>query len=177
MTDKSNKVVLIIIAIIVIIGTVLAIYFAWFSPRTEEQKEEEIAAEPIIPEAMRTGEVGEIEEGKTLAEVNPEAISNPVRPPDTLMPAAVFDTKGEIVSIEENAVVVMGSGENFADQKVRELTVKFTGQTITFEKGQQAKYLGLEGLNHLVLGQMVLISSSENIRGKTEFIAAYINKI
>ncbi|MDD5591475.1 MAG: hypothetical protein PHY18_06110 [Dehalococcoidales bacterium] len=176
MTDKSNKIVPIIIAA-VIIGVVLVLYFAWYSPQTEEQKEEEIAVQPSIPETMKAGNVGEIEQGKTLAEVNPEAVNNPVRPPGSSIPAAVFDTKGEVVSIGENAVTVTGSGENFEDQKVRELTIKFTGQTITFEKGQQIKYGGLEGLSHLEIGQKILVSSSENIRGKMEFIAAYINKL
>jgi hypothetical protein len=155
----------------------MALYFAWFSPRTEDQKEEEIASQPTIPEAMKAGEVGEIEEGKTLAEVNPGAVANPVRPPDTPMPASVFDTKGEIVSIKKDTITVMGSGENFEDQRARELKVKFASQTITFEKGQQVRYVGLEGLEHLEIGQDILISSSENIRGKTEFTAAYINKI
>lgn len=176
MTDKSNKIIPIIIAT-VIIGAVMALYFAWFSPRTEDQKEEEIASQPAIPEAMKSGGVGEIGEGSTLVGVNPEAVSSPVRPPGSSIPAVVFDTKGEIISVEESFVTVAGSGENFEDQKARELKVKFTSETITFEKGQQVKYDGLEGLQHLEIGQKILVSSSENIRGKTEFTAAYINKI
>jgi len=147
MTDfyKYRKVILIIVAIVVVSAS-LAFYFTRPSFPIETQKEQEIVTQPVIPEAMKPGEVGEIGEDKTLAEVNPEAVTSPVRPPGAPMPAAVFDTKGEIVSIEENAVIVMGSGENFEDQKVRELKVKFTSETITFEKGQQARYVGLEGL-------------------------------
>jgi hypothetical protein len=172
---KSKKVILIIIAIVVI-GLCLVFYFAWpFFPLKIQEEEE--AVQSTIPETMKAGEVGEIEEGSTLAEVNPGAVANPVRPPDSPMPVAVFDTKGEIVSIGKDIVTVIGSGENFEDQKARDLKVKFTDQTITFEKGQQVKYLGLEGLDHLEIGQKILISSSENIRGKTEFFAIYINKI
>ena len=174
---KFNLKGILIVIFILIIGAGLAIYFTWISSPTEIEKEEEVTFQPTIPEDMKAGEAGEIEEGKTLAEVNPQAVASPVRPPGTPMPAAVFDTKGEIISIEEDAVRVMGSGENFEDEKARILTVKFTAETLTFEKGQKTKYLGLEGLNHLGIGQTILVSSSENIRGKTEFTVAYINKI
>jgi len=170
---KSKKSILIIIAIVVI-GACLILYFAWPSLPLKIQEE---AVQPTIPEIMKAGEVGEMEEGSTLAGVNPGAVANPVRPPDSPMPVAVFDTKGEIVSIGKDTVTVMGSGENFEDQKARDLKVKFTDQTVTFEKGQRVKYLGLEGLDYLEIGQEILISSSENIRGKTEFFAIYINKI
>lgn len=156
----------------VVIGASLAFYFT----RTLSETQEEPIVQPTIPEALSPGNVGEIEEGKTLAEVNPEAIASPVRPQGSSMPAAVFDTKGEIVSIEEDAIIVTGSGENFEDQKARQLKVKFTSQTVTFGKGQQARYEGLEGLSHLEIGQKILISSVENIRGKTEFTASHINK-
>jgi len=173
---KSNmRNILIIAAVIVIVIVGLAVYFAL----TTEKKEaiEEVAPEETISEAMKPGEEGEIEEGKTLAEVNPEAITMPVRPPGTPMPPIVSDTKGEIISIETDSIKVMGSGENFEDQKARILTVKFTSETVTFEKGQKIKYTGLSGLNYLKPGEQILISSSENIRGKTEFTADYINKI
>jgi len=112
-----------------------------------------------------------------LEEVNPKAAVSPLRPLGSPIPAVISDTKGEIISIEEDSIKVMGSGENFEDEKSRELTVRFTSETLTFEKGQKTKYLGLEGLNYLKPGEKVLISSSDNIRGKTEFLATYINKI
>lgn len=172
---KSNlRNILIIAIVIVLIGIGLAVYLAWTG---QEELEEIVPLEEVIPGEMLPGEKGEIEEGKTLEEVNPEAVTNPVRPPGTSMPPMVSDTKGEIVSIENDAIKVMGSGENFEDEKARILTVKFTAETITFEKGQKIKYTGLEGLNHLEPGEKILISSSENIRGKTEFQASYINKI
>lgn len=174
---KNKKYILlgfVIIALFIIEG-VLVFYFTkrLISPA----KKEVVTQSSILPDSMKAGEVGEIPEGKTLADVNPEAIKNPVRSLDTPMPPIVSDTKGKIISIGENTILVMGSGENFADQKPRELTVKFTQATITFEKGQSVRYNGLEGLKHLEIGQTILISSSENIRGKTEFTASYINKI
>jgi len=174
--NPTLKLILMSIAIVVIV-VILVYYFGRLLSPAETQEENGIITQPTIPEAMKPGEVGEIEEGKTLAEVNPEALTSPVRPLGASIPASVFDTKGEIVLVERDAVKVMSSGENFEDQRARELRVKFASQTITFEKGQQVRYVGLEGLEHLEIGQKILISSSENIRGKTEFIAAYINKI
>ena len=172
--SKSNLKWVLPVAAAVIVIAGLLFYSLWLLSPAET---EEAVISPVIPEDMLAGTVGELEQGNTLAEANPEAITNPVRPPGASMPAAVFDTKGEVVSIREDAVVVKGSGENFTDQRARDLTVKFTSQTITFEAGQQVRYTGLEGLRHLELGQMILISSAENIRGKTEFTAAYINKL
>jgi hypothetical protein len=93
------------------------------------------------------------------------------------MPPAIFNTKGEIIGLKSDSILVKGSGENFEDQKSRTLTVKITENTIVFEKGQVSRYEGLEGLEYLNEGEEILISSSGNIRGKTEFEARYINKI
>ena len=176
---KSNlKKALIAGVVILIVVAIIAIYFALTAEKKkikEEATPEELSSE--VPEEMQAGEEGELEEGKTIEEVNPEAIVNPVRSPGTPMPPVVSDTKGEIVSVAEDAITVAGSGENFEDQKARTLTVKFTEGTITFEKGQKIKYEGLAGLKHLSPDEQVLISSSENIRGKTEFTADYVNKI
>ena len=172
---KPQKSILIAIVIVIVVGISLAVYLTW--PSDPVETENEIIIQPTIPDAMQAGEAGEIEEGTKLAEVNPEAVTNPIRPLDSQIPAIIADTKGEIISIGENSITIMGSGENFADQKARELKVKFTMDTITFEKGQQEKHVGLEGLRSLEIGQMILVSSAENIRGKTEFTAQYINKI
>lgn len=174
--SKSNlKKVIIAAGILVILIVIVAVY----SFLTAEKKEviEEVVSRETILEKIKPGKEGEIGEGKTLEEVNPETVTMPVRPPGAQTPPIISDTKGKIVSIGKNSLTILGSGENFEDQKARELIVKFTDQTITFEKGQKVKYVGLEGLNHLEIGQEILISSSENIRGKTEFTADYINKI
>lgn len=173
---KSNlKKALIVAVVILAIIAIIAIYFVLTAPK--EKTIEEVVTEETVPEQMKPGIVGEIEEGKTLEEVNPAAATLPLRSPGSPTPSIISDTKGEIVSIEDDGIMVMGSGENFEDQKARTLTVKFTEETITFEKGQKIKYVGLAGLNYLKGGEQILISSSENIRGKTEFTADYINKI
>ena len=173
---------LIIAAVVLVVIIVLAVYFTW--PSKEEQPlEEELTPEVSGPEASEPGPIGEmeIEEGKTmeeaLGEVNPEALENPVRPPGTSIPPVVFNTKGTITSVQEDGIMLEGNGSNFEDQKSRVLTVKFTDKTITFEKGNIAQYQGKEGLKHLSPGDKILIESSQNIRGKTEFTASYINKI
>lgn len=173
-TFQSKKGILTFVAIIVVVALLVFLLTRLLSPT---EPEEPLPSEQAIPEAMTPDNVGDIEEGKTLEEVNPEAITNPVRPPGSSTPEIVSDTRGEIISIGDNFVMVMGSGENFQDQRPRELRVVITAQTITFEQGQQMRYTGQQGLEHLQAGNTILISSSENIRGKTEFTAAYINKI
>ena len=127
-----------------------------------------------------SGEVGEMKDGELgddLTGEESENIENSVRPPDTVLPPVVFNTKGVIVSIEGSNIIVQGNGSSFEDQKPRVLTVKITSGTLIFEKGNIASYQGKEGLLYLLTGDQVLIESSQNIRGKTEFPAAYINKI
>lgn len=167
---------LIAISVLILLGIGLALYLIWVAPESED--EGVVGPDPSnVSEGMKAGTEGEIEEGKTLEEVNPEAIPSPVRSPGTPMPPSVFDTKGEILTIGSEGLTVRGTGENFEDQKSRNLTVKITSQTVTFEKGREERYEGLEGLDHLEIGETILISTSENIRGKTEFEASYINKI
>ena len=174
------KGVLIIAAVVLVVVIVLAIYFTW---PEKEQPLEELTPEVSGPEASEPGPIGEMEikEGQTmeeaLGEVNPEALEKPVRPPGTSIPSIIFNTKGTITSVQEDGIMLEGNGSNFQDQKSRVLTVKFTDKTITFEKGNIAQYQGKEGLKHLSPGDKILIESSQNIRGKTEFTASYINKI
>ena len=126
------------------------------------------------------GEIGEMKDGELgddLTGEESENIENSVRPPDTVLPPVVFNTKGVIVSIEGSNIIVQGNGSNFEDQKPRVLTVKITSGTLTFEKGNTTSYQGKEGLPYLLTGDQILIESSQNIRGKIEFPAAYINKI
>jgi len=127
-----------------------------------------------------SGEVGEMKDGELgddLMGEDSENIENSVRPPDTVLPPVVFNTKGVIVSIEGSNIVVQGNGSNFEDQKPRVLIVKIISGTLIFEKGNIASYQGKEGLLYLLTGDQILIESSQNIRGKIEFPAAYINKI
>jgi len=129
------------------------------SPKVAEKPPVEEISEPLKP-----GEIGEI----TGKEVEEKGILLP--------PPTIFNTSGTISEVKSDRLIVQGSGSNFVDQKPRELTLIFTDSTITFESGQRIKYQGLEGLKHLRIGEVIGISSPENIRGKNQFVVDYINK-
>jgi len=178
---KKKRIILIVLMAILIIAIWLAIYFNW-SSKEENLPEEIVPVEEPTSSVMKSGDVGGLpkEEGKTeeeiLREVNPEVIDHPVRAPGTQMPSVIFNTTGVVVSIQEDGIIIEGNGSNFEDQKSRNLNIKFTDKTITFEKGKVARYQGLDGLNYLFAGDKVSIESLENIRGKTDFSVSYINK-
>ncbi|MDD4625194.1 MAG: hypothetical protein WCX23_00515 [Candidatus Paceibacterota bacterium] len=142
----------------------------------EEEKSEERQEENI---SGQTGNM-EIGQGQTkedvLAEVNPSALNNPVIPSEVSLPAIIFNTQGTIVSLEEDGITINGSGSNFEDQISRRIKVKFDEQTVVSEIGGVKKYAGFAGLEYLAAGDQVFLSSNQNIRGKTEFIAKYVNK-
>ena len=112
-----------------------------------------------------------------MKEINPEAIEHSFQPPSTALPQTINNTSGPILSIGKDAIIIKGNGSNFEDQLPRELTIKINDQTTIFEKNQIRRYQGIEGLKHLFQGDNVAIESLENIRGKTEFSASYINKL
>jgi len=151
------------------------------------EKELPVPKEPPVPKedtsfsaGSEAGEIGETEDGDPggdLIKTDLEDTENQVRPPDTAIPPVIFNTKGVIVAMERSSIIVQGNGSNFEDQKPRVLTIKITSGTLISEKGGTASYQGTEGLFYLLPGDQVLIESSQNIRGKTEFPAAYINKI
>jgi len=180
---KKKRIILIVLMAILIIAIWLAIYFNLSSKEEENLPEEIVSVEEQTSSVMKSGDVGGLpkEEGKTeeeiLREVNPEAIDHPVRAPETQMPSVIFNTTGVVVSIQEDGIIIEGNGSNFEDQKSRNLNIKFTDKTIIFEKGKVVRYQGLDGLNYLFAGDKVSIESLENIRGKTDFSASYINKI
>lgn len=97
--------------------------------------------------------------------------------PQIELPPVISNTSGTVKEIQKDRLIILGSGSNFSDQKTRKLTLIFTDSTITFEPGQKVQYQGLEGLKHLKVGDSIAISSTENIRGKTEFIVNYVNKL
>ena len=135
-------------------------FFVTSSKPTPAKIEEESI--PFAEETLQPGEIGESKEGeKPLVE----------------LPPVISNTSGTVKEIQKDRLIILGSGSNFSDQKSRELILIFTDSTITFEPGQKVQYQGLEGLKHLKIGDFIAISSSENIRGKTEFLVNYVNKI
>jgi len=115
-----------------------------------------------IPEELKSGEVGELTEKETE--------ERKLLPLDK----TIFNTSGTILEVKNDRLRVRGSGTNFADRNSRELTLIFTDSTLTMKLGQEIKYQGLEGLKYLKPEMQILIEGNENIRGKTEFEARYI---
>ncbi|MFA5643086.1 MAG: hypothetical protein WC949_00770 [Candidatus Paceibacterota bacterium] len=174
-----------IVSVAINIGLVAYLIFAPKPVQTNcfENEVSQQLTEEQISEQMKAGETGQLEtkEGQTpeqaLAEVNPGAISNPVIPPNTSMPATIFNTQGTVVTVEKDGITITGNGSNFEDQKERQIVIKFSDTTVTFEKNNKVRYTGMDGLKHIVAGDKILVESDQNIRGKTEFAANYINKI
>ena len=169
MIPKINKNIIIGVSIAAILIFISIIIYAFW--QKDKIAQVEVPAEvPVevqtIEEILAPGEIGEIKETE---------ISEGVQIPE--LPPVIFNTAGTIIEIKTDGLMVQGLGSNFTDQKPRELTLIFTDETITFELGQKVQYQGLEGLKHLKTGEEVNISSPENIRGKTQFIVDYINKI
>ena len=154
------------ILIIILINVFIIIFWVnfWFGLKkvAPPKIEEKPALEEEIPEALKPGEIGEISE----AGIGKEEIQ-PIHP-------VIFNTSGTILEIKPDRLTVQGSGSNFADQKPRNLTLIFSDSTLTMKLGTKIKYQGLEGLKYLKSGMEILIEGNENIRGKTEFEARYI---
>jgi len=154
----------IITVILILINVFIVIFWInfWVGLKKTTPKIEEKPTVEETPEVFKPGEIGEPSEGeKSLVE----------------LPPVISNTSGTVKEIQKDRLIILGSGSNFSDQKTRKLTLIFTDSTITFEPGQKVQYQGLEGLKHLKVGDSIAISSTENIRGKTEFIVNYVNKL
>lgn len=165
MPEKSkNLKILLIIGLIIILGAIILIVY---NPYTTT-KEAEVYA-PIPEASMEVGSVGFLEEGKTIEEVNPEAIENPVRPIDLPVPNHIFNTAGTILDIGENFITIRGNGSNFDDQAKRDLTI------VVDENTKINKASGVKPADLLNIGDIVFVESPYNIHGKTSFTVSYIN--
>jgi len=192
---KEKKVVVILLlAAVLIIG--LTVYFA-----KHFRAEEKVGKEKIATPASETPEVklplqpGEVGEPKKLTKAEEEAAwqklkekilsslpsPTPTQPSPTVVPTiaslppVIFNTTGTITEVKADRIIVAGSGSNFVDQLPRDLNVIFTRETTTFSLGQTLQVQGFGGLKKLVPGMKISIQGDENIRGKTEFKARYIN--
>jgi hypothetical protein len=152
------------VVVLIIVMVVIFLIRSWVGQQRKTPSQ--ITTRPptssfLLPERLQPGKIGEPKEEEK---------------PQAELPLVISNTTGTIKEIKEDRVIILGDGSNFADQKPRELTLIFTETTITFGPGQKVKYVGLEGLKYLKVGEEIRISSSENIRGKTEFLVNYINK-
>lgn len=199
---QSSKLTRVILIIFVILALGLIFYFIFLSQTSKESfllpetKTPSDTSENFLEE-MSQGEIGELKieslEGKTLEEmnaeelerakqevletINPQALTQSFQPPGTSLPEIINNTSGVILSVGADYIIIKGNGSNFEDQLPRELKIKISNETTVFEKEQVKGYQGFEGLKYLFPGETVAIESLDNIRGKTEFEATYINKI
>ena len=157
----------ILTAILVLINIGIMIFWIqfWLSSRKTllpVVEERPIPTVREISEPFQPGEIGEPKEGEE---------------PPAKLPIVISNTAGTVKEIQKDRLIILGNGSNFSDRKSRELTLIFTDSTTTFPPDEKVMYKGFEGLKYLKVGDSIAISSSENIRGKTEFIVKYINKL
>jgi cytoskeletal protein RodZ len=83
---------------------------------------------------------------------------------------------GSVVSIQPDGITIMSDGSSFEDRKAREIIIRFDQSTVVLEEDKTIRYTGMAGLEYLSVGDQVSVESSQNINGKTEFIATYVSK-
>lgn len=161
MEKNINKKIVISLSLIILL-TLGIFVFLNFNAKTQIQ---EIYVD--IPEGnMEVGDVGTLQAGETLADVNPEALQKPVQ----IVPRDVFGVSGVITAVQGNNVIIRGDGSNFDDHLKRDLTIvidentKINGEYVDFKKA-------------LKVGDEIVIEAPSNIHGKTEFLVRYINVI
>lgn len=170
---KKETIIIVIVALVLAI--LLILFYSFLNTPEEDnnpptgntQEEEPTEENPATTPEQEAGDVGEV-----TVKNNDTGEEEPVVNRET--PSEIFNTIGEIVTKGDNYIVIKSSN-NFADQKEREVTCRFTSKTKVFNSDQSESYSGNDGLDHLSVGMKVLISSSENIRGKTEFNVKTIN--
>ena len=139
--------------------------FSDISPETSSTVGVSLVDEPESELIQQPVEVGEIEgettkDGEIIAKVD--------------LPVNIFSTTGLILDIGQDFLIIQGDGGNFADTKSRQLKSLVEKGIILFDKNK-VKHEGLDALDLLKIGDQVLVSSQDNIRGKTEFIIKNIS--
>lgn len=168
---KTNGNLKIIISLSVIV--LLIVLIAWLL-NANFSKEKSLDVLIPIPEAsMEIGDVGILEEGKTVADVNPEAVENPIRPLNVKTPNNIFNTAGTILDIQSNSIVIRGNGSNFDDQINRNLTIVINETTkVNGVKGDLTYFQ-----DNLNVGDRIMVEAPYNIHGKDLFLVSYVNTI
>ncbi len=162
-----NRKILFLIIILIVIAAISLVYFLGLrgeekvsQPVSEEEKKTE--EPPALSPEQKAGEIGEVKvKDEETGEERP--LVTPTLPP------AIFSTAGKILEIKSDSIIVAGDGSSFADGVPRNLTCRFTDETLVFSKDRTQRYLGKEGLKYLKEGMKILVDSDENIRGKIEF--------
>lgn len=175
--SKNALAFIIIIFAVLIFAGILYFVKKEVSEKTasKENPKSEVAMTPKMatPKEVGAGNVGETKEtlgGEKIVTLPPE-----VGGPPRVLPSAIFNESGKIKEIKKNSLIIEGTGYNFADQRPRDLTLKFTENTVTNAQ-DGTKQLGFQGLTYLKIGESISFESPENIRGKEEFEVTYVNK-
>ncbi|MDD5145934.1 MAG: hypothetical protein PHF44_03790 [Candidatus Pacebacteria bacterium] len=143
--------------------------------KTEKNTEQENKIPEIVtPETAGAGKVGETEE--TLRGEDRVVLPAEQNGPAQVLPPAIFNDSGEVEKVKEDSLIIMSSGYSFADQKPRQLTLKYTEATRTNNADRTKFWTGFEGLKNFKAGDKITFESPENIRGKTEFDVSYVNQ-
>ncbi len=182
MQESKKSLLIIIIAVALLAGLIFLVQYQKAQNsqikkggKSEESKAVETPVPIVAPKDVGAGKTGETKEtlkGEETVVLPPE----PGGPPQ-ILPPVIFNESGTIKEIKKDSLVIAGTGYNFADQKPRDLTLKFTAVTKTKTKDKTKFWLGFEGLKNLAVGDEINFESPENIRGKTEFEVSYINKL
>jgi len=182
MQESKKALIIIIISLLVLAGV---IYFFRFQRnegskiiekgKIEEGKNTATPNPVIAPENVGAGKVGETE--KTLK--GEERVVLPAEPggPAQVLPPAIFNDSGEIKEVKKDSIIILSSGYSFADQKPRQLILKYTASTRTNNRDRTKFWTGFDGLNNLKVGNKITFESLDNIRGKTEFEVSYVNQL
>jgi hypothetical protein len=147
----TNTLLLLLIFTVAIFAVQLKVISRSKSPVTE--------LKPNYSGSFKAGIIGEEEASTKFAE----------------FPQVLYNTSGKIKEIRTDRIIITGSGASFADQQPRDLILLVTSSTITNTKDGSKSYTGSSGLMILKSGMEILVEGAENIRGKTEFMANYIN--
>ncbi len=129
-----------------------------------------------INTALEPGVIGEVEEQDDQGQTGEQKQPEPSQPELFDLPSLIPSTPGVVVRVDGDDLIVLGSGNNFADHQSRELTCIFDDNTLTTSQNG-TKYRGMSGLTILEQGMEVLVSGAENLRGKTEFLVQAIKVI
>jgi len=156
--DKKITILITVLAVVIVFLIGLSSYL-FLELKAMKANQSLISRQPTLAE-VKAGEIGEIwSQNEESGEKIPFISSN--------MPLSIFSVSGIIKEIKTDELIVRDDGNNFADQSPRDLIIKINPNSLIFIGENQ--FLGKEGLNYLEIGINVLISSKENIRGKTNF--------
>lgn len=176
---NSPKGVLTLLVLVLIMASSLSYtLYALRSQKSEAPIAQEETVE-TLPPFRSAGSVGELsgdtasaDRGVTVSSTGEEQVIGTEE-----ISTYIFNTSGVIQEINDNAIIILGSGVNFADNISRRLTITITSETIfnNFDSPGVVLGRGPAGLQNLKVGDTVIVASPTNIRGYDTFNASYVS--